>query len=249
MLKRVLVIDDDPGIREGLSLAFNEHCEVLTAASGAQALGILNARAADLVLLDYCLPDTTGDRILPMIKTAWPSLPIIVVTAYGSETLCAHLFRLGARDYFPKPYDLHALLAVAQRLLALPRSHARHNVLGDVFSTARSEAFLRLSPGMQRALTWIQAHYAEPLSLAGVAKEAAMSPFHFCRTFKATVGVGFRDYVTRLRLDKAKELLRDPRQSVTEVAFAVGFSDLSWFYRAFHRETGQSPTAWRSSRA
>jgi len=247
MASQVLVVDDDPGIRESFELGLQDHCKVLTASSAVEAITTLKGHAVDLVVLDYCLPDGPGSDVLQRIKQDWPSLPVIVITAYGSETLCAQLFRLGAREYFSKPYNLSVVVGTVKDLLAVPKDGTRRNALRAPPFAECVPASRPVHPGIQRALLWIEAHYADPISLRRVANEAAMSPFHFSRTFKAVVGVGFRDYLTRLRVEKAKEILRASDGDVTDVALMVGFSNLSCFYTAFRRTTGQSPCAWRHS--
>ena len=94
-------------------------------------------------------------------------------------------------------------------------------------------------------LDWIEAHYAEPLSLDGAAGRARMSRFHFSRTFKSAMGIGFREYVTTVRVQKAQQVLRERRDRVIDVAFSVGFNDVSRFYRAFRRVTGLTPRGRR----
>ncbi len=242
---RVLVVDDNLGLLEILKLALGEeHYEVLTASSVAQALAVLKAHAIDLVVLDYCLPDGSGSDVLQITKREWPSLPVIVITGYGSETLCSRLFRLGIRDYFSKPYKVAELLATVRELLNAPSGgwqHVRH-------APPSGECALpppHLHPGIQRAVSWIHTKYAEPIRLKEGAGVAAMSPFHFCRVFKVEVGLSFCQYVMHLRVERAKELLRESQESVTNIAFAVGFLDLSHFYRAFRRSTGHSPCVWR----
>lgn len=245
MARQVLVIDDDPGIRESLELVLQDDCGVLTASSAVEGLTILREHALDLVVLDYCLPDGPGSHVLQAIKRHWSSLPVIVITGYGSESLCVQLFRLGARDYFSKPYDVGALVATVRRLLSLPKGGSRENILFPRASAEERGISGHLHPGIERALVWLQTNYAEPVSLALGAKVAAMSPFHFCRAFKLAVGAGFHRYLTHLRVERAKELLRQSRARVADVAFEAGFSDLSSFYKAFHRATGRSPGAWR----
>lgn len=245
MPRQVLVVDDDPGICETLSVALSAHCDVLTAASMGDGLSILQASSIDLVVLDYCLPDGPGDHALRLIKRSWPSLPVVIITGYGSESVCARLFRLGARAYFSKPYNLNALVRTVQELLTFPKKRARRNVLASLPSASRREEVPTAHPGIQRALWWIHAHYTEPISMENAAKEAALSPCHFCRLFKGAVGIGYRDYLTRYRVEKAKELLRGHQRSATEVAYAAGFADYSCFYEAFRRMTGQGPRAWR----
>src|SRR5262245_1843596 len=91
----VLVVDDDPHVLVTLTDALSDHHHVVSAASIAQAMAILDAQTVDVVVLDYCLPDGPGTDVIRLIKHGWPSLPVIVITGYGSETLCSRLFRLG----------------------------------------------------------------------------------------------------------------------------------------------------------
>lgn len=249
MERCVLVIDDDPGVRESLSLAFGEFCRVSTASSAAQGLAFMKQHAAHLVILDHCLPDGPGTQTIHTIKTGWPSIPVVVITGYGSETVCAQFFRLGARGYFSKPYDLNALVRTVQELLALPKKRYRRNVLASFLSPSHQEDLPTAHPGIDRALSWIHAHYAESVSMKNAAKEAGLSPCHFSRLFKGAAGVGYRDYLTRYRVEKAKELLRCHQLNATEVAFATGFVDYSSFYGAFRRMTGQGPRTWRRALA
>lgn len=85
------------------------------------------------------------------------------------------------------------------------------------------------------------------MPLAVVAREAALSRFHFCRLFRRETGIAFHDYVHELRVRYAKALLADRQLTVTEVAYRVGFNDLSHFDRTFRRLVGASPTEYRAS--
>jgi AraC-like DNA-binding protein len=95
------------------------------------------------------------------------------------------------------------------------------------------------------AALWIDAHAREPIALDDVAAQAGMSTFHVLRIFSRVLGVSPHQYLLRTRLRHAARMLADRRQSVTEVAYAVGFADLSNFVRTFHRAAGVSPRAFR----
>lgn len=101
-------------------------------------------------------------------------------------------------------------------------------------------------PQVARARQFIHDHCEEDLSLGEVARHAAISPFYLCKKFKEVTGLNFTDYVSRVRVEKAKQLLGDPNQRVSEIAYQTGFQSLSHFNRCFKRITGQSPTACRS---
>ena len=95
------------------------------------------------------------------------------------------------------------------------------------------------------ARQYIEANSQEDLSLAAVAKHARMSPFYFCKMFKKVTGVNFANYVSGVRVEKAKTLLLNPNYRVSEIAYEVGFQSLTHFNRVFKNIAGQSPTEFR----
>jgi AraC family transcriptional regulator len=98
------------------------------------------------------------------------------------------------------------------------------------------------------ALRRIAAEAHESLSLAGLAREAAMSPYHFLRAFRQIVGMTPHRYILRMRLHQAALRLARTREPVSAIAFAAGFDDLSTFNRRFRRIMGVSPGAFRAGR-
>ncbi len=94
-----------------------------------------------------------------------------------------------------------------------------------------------------RAMGYIRDHYHEPLGLDAVSEQVGLSAAYFSRLFKEQAGIGFSDYLTRFRIEKAKELLQQGR-SLAEISQTVGFNDQSYFSRVFKRHEGVSPKKW-----
>jgi AraC family transcriptional regulator len=97
----------------------------------------------------------------------------------------------------------------------------------------------------KRVMDFMEEHLAEDISLAALADLVRLSPYHFLRSFKRSFGEPPHRYWTRRRIEHAKSMLANPRASITEIAFNVGFSATSAFSATFHRITGQTPTDYR----
>ncbi|MGV3757367.1 MAG: helix-turn-helix domain-containing protein [Verrucomicrobiota bacterium] len=100
-------------------------------------------------------------------------------------------------------------------------------------------------PVIRKAKEFIHEHQAEDITLGQVAKSVNTSTFYFCKIFKKYSGLNFTDYVSRVRIEKAKNLLLNPNLRVSEIAYEVGFQSLTHFNRVFKRIVGQSPTQYR----
>lgn len=104
----------------------------------------------------------------------------------------------------------------------------------------------KLHAAVARALVYLGQHYAEPLALGRLARQANVSQSHLSYLFRSALGMPFKGILVRIRIHKAKEMLAgDSRQHITEVALSVGFSDLSHFEKSFKRVVGQSPRDYR----
>ena len=100
-------------------------------------------------------------------------------------------------------------------------------------------------PVITRAKQFIDEHKADDLSLGRVAEAVHTSTFYFCKMFKKATGLHFTEYLSRVRIEKAKNLLLNPHVRVSEVAYEVGFQSLTHFNRIFKKTTGKSPSDYR----
>jgi DNA-binding NtrC family response regulator len=113
----VLVVDDDPGVRESFRLVLEDEYDVLEAANGPEALALVEAAPVDLVLLDVRLPGMDGIEVLERIKGLDDRIEVILVTAVQTVRAAVAAMKLGAFDYITKPFDEDEILPVIRRAL------------------------------------------------------------------------------------------------------------------------------------
>ncbi|MBV8279376.1 MAG: helix-turn-helix domain-containing protein [Verrucomicrobia bacterium] len=105
------------------------------------------------------------------------------------------------------------------------------------------------SPMIRRPRAYILANQADPIDLDKVAQAMHVSTFYFCKMFKKATGLTFTDYLSRVRVEKAKKLLLNPHLRISEIAYDVGFQSLTHFNRMFRKIVGESPTAYREAKS
>src|SRR5437016_8237725 len=113
----VLVVDDDPGVRESFRLILEDHYDVVDGADGPSALDVVRASAVDLVLLDIRLPGMDGIEVLERIKALDEGIEVILVTAVKTVRTAVAAMKLGAFDYLTKPFEEDELLSLSRRAL------------------------------------------------------------------------------------------------------------------------------------
>jgi DNA-binding NtrC family response regulator len=120
MEKRVLVVDDDPGMRETLEAVLTaDGYTVSTAENGKEALDILGTGSFDIMLLDLKMPDCLGTELLPKVKSIAPEIVVIMMTAFGTIKSAVEALKLGAYDFITKPFELEEMRMVIQKAFEL----------------------------------------------------------------------------------------------------------------------------------
>jgi AraC-like DNA-binding protein len=186
-----------------------------------------------------------GDECLSFFLT--PEL----VQAIGDRS---EVWRVGAAPPLPE------LMVLGE--LAQAAADGRSDVGLDEVGHAFASRFIEVVSGRPQKLAqatardrrravetalWIDAHSHRPIDLKDAADQADISPFHFLRLFSGVLGVTPHQYLVRSRLRHAARLLADDERPITDVAYDVGFGDLSNFVRTFHRAAGVSPRRFREA--
>jgi len=149
----VLVVDDDPGMRESFRLILEDEFDVLDTADGPEALDLLRGTSVDLVLLDVRLPGMDGLAVLEQMKLMDADLDVILITAVKTVRSAVTAMKLGAFDYLTKPFDEEEVLSAIRR--ALERRALQREVTFLRSELARredAEGIVGQSPAIQRLL-------------------------------------------------------------------------------------------------
>jgi CheY-like chemotaxis protein len=115
---RVLVADDEEGIRESLSLILEEDYDLVFAADGQETLAKLAQERFDLALMDIKMPKLDGLEVMRRLKERGIAVPVLVLTAYQSLELAKEAVKLGALDYLPKPFEREQIVQAVRGVLA-----------------------------------------------------------------------------------------------------------------------------------
>jgi AraC-like DNA-binding protein len=231
-------------LREQCSKFFEVSCSRTEIAT--QDILRLRPRA---LCFDFDYPDQLRLRMMQAIKREHMSLPILMLTLAHSEALAVWAFRAQVWNYLVKPIpvrelgeNLRSLAQIASWERRVTRSVARPDpeLPHEVSSHPTELAKTALLP----ALNYIEQHFHEHVSASEVARLCGMSRFRFSRLFHAAFGVTYQDHVLRCRITEACRLLQQRNLSVTEVGFAVGFNDASYFARIFKRYVSLLPSEY-----
>lgn len=114
---RILICDDEPGVRESLKLILDREYELAYATNGQEALEHLRRHEADLAILDIKMPQLNGLEALQALKRLRPTLRILMITGYESSDVASEAIQLGADDYLTKPFEREKVREKVQGLL------------------------------------------------------------------------------------------------------------------------------------
>lgn len=245
MLK-VLVVEDEEMIRKGIVLAVDWaalDCVVVgEAANGQEALEAVERYAPSLIITDLKMPKMDGIQMLEQLRARGNRAYVIILTAYDSFSYAQSALRLGAVDFLLKPFHdgelEQAVTNLKQRMSAEQREELPVPGLkkGD-----KSKYVLQ-------AMEYIGEHYGDQnISVSTIAQHLGLSESHLSHLFRKETDYTLLNYLTRYRIHKAMELLRDCRLKVYEVAERVGYRDITYFSATFKKTTGVSPSEFQDT--
>ncbi|WHX49963.1 response regulator [Paenibacillus woosongensis] len=265
----ILVVDDEYNTRMGVSYTLQQwgdgKIDIAAAENGQQALNMLREREYDLLITDIRMPLMTGIELLEALRREKNEIAAVLLTGFAEFEYAQQGLRLGAIDYLLKPVQQSELIKMAEKALNKARlAKERRKRLQQHFGqlelseavaangwqgqTSQNQDPLSLHTSNEyviKAVQYIDEHISDVLTIKDVAQQVHLNPSYFSVLFKEEAGVTFIDYVTRLRMKKAKELLEGSSLSLDAISEQIGLQTTSYFIRMFKRFENMTPKQYR----
>lgn len=211
---------------------FVDELEIFASSNGRKASQICDEVKPDIALLDIEMPGMNGIELAKYIKEKYVNCIIIFITAYDRFDYAIEAMHIKAFDYLLKPWKEEKLFELINLAIENVRSmqktdsivHSQKDVIKD----------------------YIDRNYKKDISAKDVAGILGYSDVYFSKVFKQLFDDNFINYLTKIRIDRAKLLLKDVSFNIKEVGKSVGYADSNYFTKVFKRSIGISPSEYRN---
>ena len=245
---RVILIDDEPLIVEGLKkvVRWEEYqCTVVATAEDAEkGAELIRTLQPDILFTDIRMPGVDGLTMLAGLRSEFPDLQVTVLTGFRDFAYAQEAIRLGVARFLLKPSRMDEIReALACMTARLEKTHTEQ-------STEQEEPEERENAGsflVNRALDYLEEHYAEKLTLQEVADACYVSQWHLSKLLNRYTKKNFYDLLNNRRIRAAKELLADPSLRIGDIGEMIGYADPAHFARVFRKIAGMSANEYRNS--
>lgn len=235
----ILIVEDNRELLDTIVRLFQESYTIITAVNGEDALSKAQEYIPDLILSDLMMPYMNGAQLCQAIKTniATSHIPVILLTAVTDSESQLQALQYGANIYLTKPFDNRQLFLSVQNLIAI--SHEK----SQKFQVKKTDFDNELDAQFIAALDQLieENIQSDDFDVNFISRKMGMSAPIIYRKLRAISNLSINNYVKMYRLNKAKELLKSA-MNVSEVAYAVGFSERKYFSREFKKQFGHNPS-------
>lgn len=247
----VLIVEDNDDLRNLLIDVFSPIYNTDSIADGGKAFDIIADRKPDLVLLDIMLPNISGIELCKKIKSNLSTryIPVVLLTATTASEKKIEGLHMGADDYITKPFDTKELILRCGNLIN------NRLTLKEVFASMKSDDNQIIATNEQdkktieKATSIVLNNIDNPdFNIDTFAEMMHMGRSSLFTKLKEVTGQTPKDFITEIRLKQALALLKERfEMSITDIAFAVGFSDSSYFIKLFKTNYGVTPHQYRKN--
>ena len=245
--KIMLLVDDNADVRYFIKSHFSSSYHILEAKNGLEGWQIALKTIPNIIISDVLMPDMDGFEFCRKVRKdeRTSHIPILLLTALGSREHEIDGLSQGADDYITKPFDMVILQTKVENILSV-RQSLKQKYSGELFLQPRN--VILSSPDerfLQKAIGVVEANISDPdLDIDRFATEIGVSRMQLYRKLDALTEMTVKEFIRDIRLKRAAQLLVQKKMNVSEVAYAVGFKDLSHFRKCFRQEFNMSASEY-----
>ncbi|MGI6056096.1 MAG: response regulator [Bilifractor sp.] len=242
LMHKVLLVDDEVIILEGFQKLFDwraHNCVIVgQATDGLSAVAQTEDLSPDIVLMDINLPLLNGIEAFKKIHAFDDRIRCIIISGYDDFSYCREALRLSVDDYILKPVDYHKFGDVLDRSIQNLETQKLQKMLSEEEHDQETSLVLDI-------VRWLNSHYQENITLQTLSDEFHLNGAYISQLFKNKIGSNYSAYLSQIRMNKAKQLLRTTDLSIAEIADLTGYKDYRTFNRAYKACMGKVPSAER----
>ena len=241
---RVLLIDDENIIVEGLRRVVrwaDYNCQVVgTACDAEEGTKLIRALHPHILFTDIRMPGRDGLAMVAALRSEYPDMQVAILTGYRDFAYAQEAIRLGVTRFLLKPSKMEeikeALMVMTQRL------DKQSTIQEEEEQSQTASSFI-----VNQALSFMEKNYSQKLTLQAVADCCYVSQWHLSKLLNRYAEKSFYDILNAIRIQKAKELLADPKLKIGEIGEMVGYADTAHFARTFKKLEGMSANEYRNT--
>ncbi|WP_229212507.1 hybrid sensor histidine kinase/response regulator transcription factor [Dyadobacter soli] len=241
----MLVVDDDPEIRQYLGSIFSGKYKIFEAGSGEEGLDMVRKHLPDIVISDVMMGGTSGIELCRQMKLdmALSHIPVILLTASTSQDVRLKGIEGGADDYISKPFDKDILVARVASILRNRNDLQRYFYNEITLQTSDFKISAEYKEFLNECIRIVENHITNPaFNIKVLASEIGMSHSTLYNRIKSISGQSATSFVRFIRLRKAAQLLITTDITISETAFSVGINDIRYFREHFQKLFGMKPS-------
>lgn len=249
----VLLVEDNKDMLAYLQSCLQNHYHLQTATNGAEGIQYAIANTPDLIVSDVMMPEKDGLELTRTLKTdpRTSHIPIVLLTAKADIASKISGLEIGADAYLPKPFHPKELEVRLRKLIEIRKTLQQKYAESEFFANLSQKPEKTLSLDeifLKRAYQTVEKNYEdEEFGIKELMTELNVSRTQLHRKLKALTNHSTSEFIRKIRLAKAKELLLTTDLNVSEIGYRVGFKSSGYFTQAFTNAFGQSPTSFRKS--
>ncbi len=246
----LLLVEDNEELLQVVSNILAKHYNVLKATNGLEALSIIKENSIDIIISDVMMPEMDGLELSRTLKNdlGTSHIPILLLTAKNSADDRIECYNAGADGYISKPFELKVLEARINNFILNKKDKQKEFKSNVEINISTLDYLSQDEQFLKNAIKIIEEQLDESeMDVNTFADRLNMSKSSLYRKIKTMTGLAPNEFIRNIRLKHACQMLKNQTVSISEVAYAVGFSDPKYFTLCFKNEFNMTPREYQRS--